>query len=76
MGWDLSLLGLAFCLIAGTGKPEDENEFVTTEAARQFIRTSSRLWGEASASAVTDEEQAMAVAERTAGFFLGQPPTE
>lgn len=76
VGWDLSLLGLALYLVAGTGKPEDENAFVTTEAAQEFIRTSSTRWGEASISAGTDESQAMAAAKQTTGFYLGQPPAE
>lgn len=74
VGWDLSLLGLALLLEAGTGRPEDENAFVQSEAAQQFVRASSQRWGEASVQAGTPEADAMAAAERTSGFYLGQPP--
>lgn len=76
VGWDLSLLGLAFHLVAGTGRPADENHFVTIDLVQQFVRDSSRRWGEASVAAGTPEADAMAAAERTTGFYLGQPPAE
>ncbi|MGO2859972.1 MAG: SRPBCC family protein [Brevibacterium sp.] len=76
VGWDLSLLGLAFHLVAGTGRPADENHFVTIDLAQQFVRDSSTHWGEASVTAGTPEAEAMAAAERTTGFYLGLPPAE
>lgn len=76
VGWDLSLLGLAFHLVAGTGRPSDENAWVTSAPEQDFIRASSARWGEASAAAGTPPDQARAAAERTTGFFLGQPSAE
>ncbi|UVI36316.1 SRPBCC family protein [Brevibacterium spongiae] len=76
VGWDLSLLGLAFHLVAGTGRPENENEWVTSAPAQEFVRTSSTRWGEASIAAGTPADEARAAADRTTGFYLGQPPTE
>jgi uncharacterized protein YndB with AHSA1/START domain len=76
VGWDLSLLGLAFYLVAGTRRPADENEWVTSAPAQDFVRASSTRWGEASAAAGTPAAQARAAAERTAGIYLGQPPAE
>ncbi|MDH5147971.1 SRPBCC family protein [Brevibacterium casei] len=72
VGWDLSLLGLALHLKAGTGRPEDEEAFAQTPAVQRFIRASSAAWGEASAAAGTPEPEARAAAERTTAFYLGE----
>ena len=72
VGWDLSLLGLAFHLLAGTGRPEDEAAFAQTPAVQRFIRASSAAWGEASVAAGTPESEARAAAERTTAFYLGE----
>lgn len=74
VGWDLAFLGLALHLMAGTGRPEDEEAFIQSEAGETFVRESSRRWGEASAKEGTPEADATAAAERTTGFYLGQPP--
>lgn len=76
VGWDISLLGLANHLVAGTGRPADENAWVNSAGAQDFVRTSSTRWGEASAAAGTPVDQARAAAERTTGFYLGKPPAE
>lgn len=72
VGWDLSLLGLALHLLAGSGRPEDETAFAQKPAVQRFIRESSAAWGEASVAAGTPEPEARAAAERTTAFYLGE----
>jgi len=74
VGWDLSLLGLALHLLAGSQRPIDENAFTQTMAGQQFIRDASRAWGRASESAGTLEAEAAAAADRTTAAYLGLSP--
>lgn len=73
VGWDLTLLGLALHLDRG-GEPIDPNEsaaWMASEDGREFVRTASRLWGEAHAQAGEDDGVAKAMANRTADFYTG-----
>jgi uncharacterized protein YndB with AHSA1/START domain len=74
VGWDLTLLGLALHVITGQDRPEDPDAVLRSEPARRFIREASARWGEASVRAGTPEQDAMAAADRTTGFYLGEQP--
>lgn len=72
VGWDLSLLGLAFhTRDASWQKPEDEAAFVASIEGLAFTEHSSREWGEASIAFGTTVGAARAAAERTTHFFTG-----
>ncbi|MEH1015377.1 SRPBCC family protein [Micromonospora sp. CPCC 206060] len=75
VGWDMALLGLAGHL--GTGEsvtPETAATWVGSDQGREFMTLSSARWGEASAAAGTDAEQARAAADRTTAAYTGTPP--
>lgn len=74
VGWDLALLGLALYLVAGQDRPDDPEAFVQEAVAQEFVRAASRGWGEASTRAGTAEQDALAAADRTTAFYLGQQP--
>ncbi len=74
VGWDLALLGLSMHLVTGQDRPDDPDAFARTVPARQFIRAVSERWGQASVLAGTPEQDAIAAANRTTAFYLGEQP--
>jgi uncharacterized protein YndB with AHSA1/START domain len=74
IGWELGLLGLARHL--ETGEPVDAPAFMAWSAGDQgkaFIRQSSDGWRQADIAGGADPEASTAAANRTAGFYTGEP---
>jgi uncharacterized protein YndB with AHSA1/START domain len=70
VGWDLALLGLDQYLEAGS--TVDKEAWPASDEGKDFMRSSSRAWGEAAHAAGTDAEVARAAAARTAAFYTGE----
>jgi uncharacterized protein YndB with AHSA1/START domain len=68
VGWDGALLGLGLHLAGGT-KP-DGNEFMTSDAGRQFMRRSAADWGAAHATAGAPDTIAEQAAARTRDAYV------
>lgn len=64
IGWDSSLVALAFHMAMDTDAQEGEEEI--------FIREVAQLWAEALADAEGDPAAAQTQAERTIAFYLGE----
>lgn len=64
IGWDSSLVALAFHMAMDTDAQEGEEE--------TFIREVAQLWAEALADAEGDPAAAQIQAERTIAFYLGE----
>ena len=74
VGWDLSLLGLAFHL-ARPGEPKlDEEAFAASPEGKAFITGASEAWGRAAITSGTDPASARAAAARTTAFYTGEAP--
>lgn len=73
VGWDLALLGLSLHLVAGQDRPANPESFVQSEPAQRFIRAASTRWAEASVRSGTPQADAIAAADRTTAFYLGEP---
>ena len=73
VGWELGLLGLAMHVTDPEQPKPDETEFAMSAEGRALIADSSEGWGRTSIAAGTDEEAAMAAAERTTAFYTGEP---
>jgi uncharacterized protein YndB with AHSA1/START domain len=75
IGWDQALVALTVHLARGEQPPEREaiEAWQTSEDGLRFVRGSSERWAEASIGAGTDPAEARAAAERTTGFYSGEP---
>jgi uncharacterized protein YndB with AHSA1/START domain len=76
VGWDLSLLGLAYAVDDPdfVKPPETDATFHTTASGKAFIEGASAGWGEAAIAAGEDREKAIAAAEATRKFYTGESP--
>ena len=73
VGWDLSFFGLGLHL-ASDGEAIDReanDEWLTSDPGRVFLRACAESWGRAHAAAGEDAQVAEAMAARTASFFAG-----
>lgn len=75
VGWDLSLLGLAWHLETGDSVQEQfaEATWPSSAEGRAFVGTSSDGWAAASIAYGTDEAAARRAATATTAFFTGVP---
>jgi uncharacterized protein YndB with AHSA1/START domain len=73
VGWDLGLLGLAAHL---AGQDPDREAIEGSPEARDFMRRSASLWGDAHAASGVDPATAATMAATTAGFYAPDPPPE
>jgi uncharacterized protein YndB with AHSA1/START domain len=76
VGWDQALVGLTLHVTGGADVALDRAEveaWQASEEGRRFVTLSSEGWAEASIAAGTDAAEAQAAAERTTGFYTGQP---
>ena len=71
VGWELSFVGLYQYLVHPNDAKIDEEAFVASDAGKQFVRSSSQGWAEASILAGTTAEAALDAAKRTTSFYLG-----
>jgi uncharacterized protein YndB with AHSA1/START domain len=72
VGWDLGLMGLAIHLSTGQAvDPQQSAAWAGSDEGTAFMSMSSRLWGDASVAAGTDEAAARAAADRTTAFYTG-----
>jgi uncharacterized protein YndB with AHSA1/START domain len=77
VGWDLGLIGLAIHLSSGRAvDPQQSAAWAGSDEGTAFMSMSSRLWGDASVAAGTDEAAARAAADRTTAFYTAAPPEE
>ena len=75
VGWDQALIGLTLH-IAGGGDRVERTDFETWQASdegRRFVALSSEGWAGASIAAGAAAADAQAAAERTTGFYTGEP---
>lgn len=74
VGWDLGLRGLARHLESGQSVDREQAAaWSASEAGRQFMAHSSRLWGDAAIAAGEPASAARAAAQRTTAFYTGVP---
>jgi uncharacterized protein YndB with AHSA1/START domain len=74
VGWDLALMGLARYLASGVAVDRrDAEAWSASQEGKDFMRRSSREWGNASIKAGTPESAATAAAARTTAFYCGEP---
>lgn len=74
VGWDLGLVGLERYLTTGVSvDPAEAEAWMLSPGGREFVRGSSEGWGAASTVAGTDAAAANAAAQRTTGFYTGEP---
>ena len=74
VGWDLSFFGLGLHLESGGESIDQEanNEWLTTDEAKTFIRGCAGAWGDAHSASGEAEESARAMADRTAAAYTGE----
>ncbi len=73
VGWELGLFGLANHFHHGEKiTPDKGEEWTMSDEGKQFIRTSSAAWGEASIADGTEPEKAKKAADATTGFYTGE----
>jgi hypothetical protein len=72
VGCDLVFLGLAHHIAFGSTTPAESTAWATSNDAQEFMRTSSRLWADASVAAGTPEYAARSAEARATAFFLGE----
>ncbi|HYO96283.1 MAG TPA: SRPBCC family protein [Polyangiaceae bacterium] len=73
VGWDLALVGLDRHLASGAAvDPQAAQAWSMSEEGKEFQRSSSDRWRQASVESGTDPEQARASAERTKAFYTGE----
>lgn len=73
VGWDLALFGLDRHLASGAAvDPQAAQAWSTSDEGKQFQRSSSERWRQASVESGTDPEKARASAERTTAFYTGE----
>jgi len=78
IGWDLSFMGLARYL-ADPGfdmPPEAAAEWYATDEYRDLVRATGDDWGRAAIAAGEDHQHALAAAEATRKFYMGEPAPE
>ncbi|WP_396881780.1 SRPBCC family protein [Mycobacterium sp. SMC-4] len=75
IGWDLALLGLAIHLETGEAVPAEfrEEEWVTTGAGRDYIRSAGEGWYRAQVASGEDTSVARRAADNSIAFFRGDP---
>jgi uncharacterized protein YndB with AHSA1/START domain len=73
VGWDLGLVGLTAHL---AGQDPDREAMEGSPEARDFMRRSAALWGDAHAASGEDPDKAAAVAATTAEFYAPEPGAE
>lgn len=74
VGWDVALLGLQSHI--STAAPIDKRSFAVWsggDSGKDFMRTSSEQWRDASVESGTDVDAADAAAARTTAFYIGAP---
>ena len=78
VGWDLSLLGLAWHLETGEAVQERfaEETWPPSSEGQAFVGASSDAWAAASIAYGTDEPTARYAASATTAFFTGVPAPE
>lgn len=75
VGWDLALMGLAIHLSSGRAVDSQESAAWTASAeGSQFVSLSSQRWCQASISAGTGQDAALAAAGRTTAFYTASSP--
>ena len=72
VGWELSLLGLAFHLAQPAAPKPDETAFAASPEGKAFITGSSEAWGQAAVAFGADPDAARAAAGRTTAFYTGE----
>jgi uncharacterized protein YndB with AHSA1/START domain len=75
VGWDQALIGLTLHITGGADRLEraDVEAWQASAEGRRFVTRSSQRWAAASIAAGTDAAEARAAAERTSGFYSGEP---
>ncbi|MBP1994311.1 SRPBCC family protein [Paenibacillus eucommiae] len=76
VGWDLSLVGLAFHLSARDAERIDENVFSASSEGKTFMADSSEEWRRAAVAAGENLSQAEEAAKRVTLFYTGSGPQE
>ncbi len=72
VGWDLTLLGLAWHLESGGSIGSKHGmAWLGTPEGKDFVRRTSDDWGRASIASGTDATAARAAAERTRAAYTG-----
>jgi uncharacterized protein YndB with AHSA1/START domain len=75
VGWDQAMIGLTLHVSGGVDRVEraDFEAWQASGEGRRFVALSSDGWARASIAAGTDGAEAHAAAERTTGFYTGEP---
>ena len=75
VGWDQAMIGLTLHVTGGADKVAraDFEAWQASDEGRRFVALSSEGWADASIAAGTDAAEANAAAERTTGFYTGEP---
>jgi uncharacterized protein YndB with AHSA1/START domain len=79
VGWDMGFLGLARHLAdpsAHARPPEQDEAWMASDEAKDFIRSASDAWGRAAVDDGTPEADARQAAERTRASYTGEAPTD
>jgi len=72
VGWEWSLMELARHLTLRDAPRFDEERFVATPEGKAFVAGSSDAWGRAAIASGEVAKDAMAAAQRTRAFFVGE----
>ncbi|HWL99585.1 MAG TPA: SRPBCC family protein [Nocardioidaceae bacterium] len=74
VGWDLGIMALSLHLSTGERvDPKEVEAWSAGDRGKEFIRLSSRLWGEADLAAGADATEAQDKADRTAAAYTASP---
>ncbi|GGD88442.1 SRPBCC family protein [Paenibacillus nasutitermitis] len=76
VGWDLSLVGLAFHFSAGDTERIDENAFSASSEGKSFMADSSEAWRRAAVAAGENSSHAEEAAKRVTAFYTGSGSQE
>lgn len=72
VGWDLCLLGLALHVSGAMGSAKDGEAWAATDEGKRFTTSLSDAWGQASIASGTPKDAALAAAQNTTKFYLGE----
>jgi uncharacterized protein YndB with AHSA1/START domain len=71
VGWDSILLGLAWHLSTGRDHPADPMVWMASPEGKEFMTTSSNLWGDAMRATGADEAEVAAMVANTTKAYTG-----
>ena len=72
VGWEMCFLGLALYTSDPDFEKPDPEEFAYSEDGKAMLTSSSEAWAQASITAGTDSDKAIAAAAQTTAFYTGE----